>query len=159
MSNDEKPGNRLQFLVWGLVILLIVYNLYLGITVRKIGIPGIFEIEFGEKQEARLPPTSPTPSRSPYPSHGPTTTLLPPPPGYGWDEFEVIQYRWYKHPKRGYELMLDKFRLGLSGQENDYFDVRQFPEGQWIQLTNGRGQALPLAIRKDLERIFAKWLP
>lgn len=149
MSNEDRPGNRLQFLVGGLVIFLIAYNLYLGITVRKIGIPGIFEIEFGENVE---PEPTPTPTASPPPPHTPR-----PSPGYGWEEFEVGQYKWYKHPTRNYELMLDKYRLALNGQ--DFFDVRQLPEGQWVQLNNNQGQALPLAVRKELERIFAKWLP
>ena len=41
-----------------IAILLIVYNLYTGATVQKIGIPGIFEINFGSNPKT---PSTPIP--------------------------------------------------------------------------------------------------
>lgn len=47
MSNEGKP----RTFVWTVIVLLLVIvvgvNLYRGFTVKKIGIPSIFEIEFG----------------------------------------------------------------------------------------------------------------
>ena len=31
-----------------LLVLIIIYNLYTGATIQKVGIPGVFEIEFGQ---------------------------------------------------------------------------------------------------------------
>jgi len=48
---EEKVKSCLLIVFSIVVIALIAYNLYLGVTVQKIGIPGIFEISFGTKPE------------------------------------------------------------------------------------------------------------
>jgi flagellar basal body-associated protein FliL len=50
MSNENKYKGLLWIVIALLLIVLVAYNLYSGLTVRKIGIPGIFELEFGEVQ-------------------------------------------------------------------------------------------------------------
>jgi hypothetical protein len=77
-----------------------------------------------------------------------------------WTEFEVRQYKWYKHPEREYEMVLDNFNLHVSGFEGADFNVKGMPEGQWVQLTNGKsGRKLPVATKRSAERLFARWLP
>ncbi len=158
--NDESPRHGYLRLAWGLVIALVAYNLYLGVTVRKLGIPGIFEIEFGGR-----PPANPA-GASTSDLAGVSATEAPPfseplPAERRFNtEFEVRQLKWYKHPKREYQLFLDKFRLSLSGYAGDNFDVRTMPQNRWVQLANQEsGERLPAIIRKDMERIYAQWLP
>jgi hypothetical protein len=50
--------DKAKLMVILLAVVLIGYNIYTGATVQKIGIPGIFEIEFGPK-------SAPTPVPSP----------------------------------------------------------------------------------------------
>ena len=50
MSNENKYKGLLWIVSTLLLIFLVAFNLYLGLTVRKIGIPGIFVLEFGEVQ-------------------------------------------------------------------------------------------------------------
>jgi len=59
------------------MIALIAYNLYLGVTVQKIGIPGIFEISFGTKPERPAPPqdTPNTTSNMPVALHTDVTSM------------------------------------------------------------------------------------
>ena len=54
-SSDDVGKTYLWIAVGILLIGLIGYNLYSGLTVQKIGIPGIFEIEFGPKVEPKVP--------------------------------------------------------------------------------------------------------
>jgi len=57
MSDPEGPPSHsgARNFVWIVVSMLLVvvvgYNLYSGATVKKIGIPGIFQIEFGERPD------------------------------------------------------------------------------------------------------------
>ncbi|MDL2122183.1 MAG: hypothetical protein LWX51_03665 [Deltaproteobacteria bacterium] len=50
MSNENKYKGLLWIVSTLLLIVLVAFNLYSGLTVRKIGIPGIFVLEFGEVQ-------------------------------------------------------------------------------------------------------------
>lgn len=54
MSSDESaPGKRFLWNVVALVLLaLVAYNLYSGVTVQRIGIPGIFEVEYAGANDA-----------------------------------------------------------------------------------------------------------
>lgn len=60
MGNNDKYKGLFWIVSSLLLIVLIAYNLYSGLTVRKIGIPGIFELEFGkvgsDEDKVRLPP-------------------------------------------------------------------------------------------------------
>jgi hypothetical protein len=77
--------------------------------------------------------------------------------------FEVNQYIWYKHPDCDYEIMLDKWRLGVHGPNHDYFDVRSLPQGvtggKWVALLGQNNQQLPLKVCWNGGRLFAEWLP
>lgn len=53
-----------------LVVLLVIYNLYTGATVQKVGIPGLFEIEFNQRASA--------PSTGPQAPGGGSTDTDPP---------------------------------------------------------------------------------
>jgi hypothetical protein len=48
MSPENSSKERFNQILIILIILLVVVNMYRGLTVQKIGIPGIFEIEFGQ---------------------------------------------------------------------------------------------------------------
>jgi hypothetical protein len=77
-----------------------------------------------------------------------------------WAEFEVRQYKWYKHPERDYEIVLDNFNLHVNGFEGDDYNVKGMPEDRWMQLTNGKsGRRLPVATKRSAERLYARWLP
>jgi hypothetical protein len=64
---SERQDSR--SLVWFVVIALLTlatYQVYLGVVVRKLGIPGVFEIEFDRPSPATVPPVA-TPSPLPVP--------------------------------------------------------------------------------------------
>ena len=46
MQKNISVKSILLICAFGLLIILITYNLITGITIKKIGMPGIFEIEF-----------------------------------------------------------------------------------------------------------------
>lgn len=76
------------------------------------------------------------------------------------EAFEVKQYKWYKHPQRDWEIMLDKWRLGAHGRgDSIYFDIRTFKLDQWGLLQDENGRRIPLTVYWDGERLLAKWLP
>jgi len=50
MSDENKYKGLLWAVSTLLLIVLVAFNLYSGLTVRKIGIPGFFVLEFGEVQ-------------------------------------------------------------------------------------------------------------
>ncbi|HEY9246508.1 MAG TPA: hypothetical protein VIO11_06650, partial [Candidatus Methanoperedens sp.] len=54
-SLDDLGKMFLWIVVALIIIFLIGYNLYSGLTVEKIGIPGIFMIEFGKKPVPEQP--------------------------------------------------------------------------------------------------------
>lgn len=58
MSDENKYKGIFWLVSTLLLIVLVAYNLYSGLTVKRIGIPGIFELEFGQ-QETHLPPEVP----------------------------------------------------------------------------------------------------
>jgi hypothetical protein len=64
MSNENKPKGFFWIVSALLLIILVAYNLYSGLTVRRVGIPGIFELEFGAKGSLRdeVPPPGKVPS-------------------------------------------------------------------------------------------------
>lgn len=58
-SNNSKDWfNRILII---LILLLVAVNMYRGLTVQKIGIPGIFEIEFGQPDNSDPIPDDPDP--------------------------------------------------------------------------------------------------
>ena len=64
MSNENKSKGFFWIVSALLLIVLVAYNLYSGLTVRRVGIPGIFELEFGAKEPLRdevLPPREVSP--------------------------------------------------------------------------------------------------
>lgn len=54
-GDKAQIGNLLTIFAL-IAIILIIYNIYTGLTVKRIGIPGIFEVEFG------TPTSTPTPT-------------------------------------------------------------------------------------------------
>ena len=50
MHNENKYKGLFWIVSALLLIVLVAYNLYSGLAVRKIGIPGIFELEFERKE-------------------------------------------------------------------------------------------------------------
>lgn len=57
-SHSQTAKNLLWVVVALLLILLILYNLYLGLTVGKIGLPGGLTVEFREKPSQMVPGNS-----------------------------------------------------------------------------------------------------
>lgn len=70
MSEDSKSIGTLSKVLAIFVVLLIGWNLYTGATIQKIGIPGMFSIEFGNNGKttpSTIPPeTVPTPDVKKY---------------------------------------------------------------------------------------------
>jgi hypothetical protein len=67
-DTGQSKGLRIAF---GLVIILILYNIGSGLIVKKLGIPGIFEIEF-DKPVAQLPAKPKTQTETGTPSQTPS---------------------------------------------------------------------------------------
>ena len=65
IKEDKAENNNLLTLFALIAIVLIIFNIYTGLTVKKIGIPGIFEIEFGTPTPAPTYPTPTTPITTP----------------------------------------------------------------------------------------------
>ena len=63
MSEENKYKGIFWIVYTLLLIILVAYNLYSGLTVKRIGIPGIFDLEFG-KVETKLPYDVPPKSKS-----------------------------------------------------------------------------------------------
>jgi len=57
----DKVKSILLIIFSIIVIVLVVYNIYSGATVQKVGIPGIFEINFGSSPPTSAPPPVPRP--------------------------------------------------------------------------------------------------
>ncbi|CAN2041802.1 hypothetical protein GMMP15_580040 [Candidatus Magnetomoraceae bacterium gMMP-15] len=55
MNIDKKSKKTLWIIIFLFILIITGYNIYSGATVKKIGIPGIFEIEFGNKPSDTLP--------------------------------------------------------------------------------------------------------
>ncbi|WP_298269918.1 hypothetical protein [Geobacter sp.] len=49
LPGDTGARRTIWTIVLGLLIVLVGYNIYSGVAVRKIGIPGMFEVEFGDQ--------------------------------------------------------------------------------------------------------------
>lgn len=62
-----------------LLVALVGWNIYTGATVQKIGIPGVFEIEFGPQTTSAPPDTPPVTRTSVSPETPPVTTTTVPP--------------------------------------------------------------------------------
>lgn len=67
----------------GIVLVLIAVNLFSGLVAKKVGIPGVFEIEFGPKENPQptQAPTTPQPTQAtatPQPSMQPVAPLSSP---------------------------------------------------------------------------------
>jgi hypothetical protein len=50
MGNEHNYKNLLLIASMVAIASLIAYNLYTGNSIKKVGIPSVFEIEFGQKQ-------------------------------------------------------------------------------------------------------------
>jgi len=61
MSDENKYKGIFWLVSTLLLIVLVAYNLYSGLTVKRIGIPGIFELEFGQLETQLLPDVPPKP--------------------------------------------------------------------------------------------------
>jgi hypothetical protein len=51
----ENAKSFLQIVALVIVLFLLLYNIYTGATVQKIGIPGIAEVEFGQRASSDAP--------------------------------------------------------------------------------------------------------
>lgn len=65
MSNNELRKNILRTAVILLLLALVAYNLYSGLVIKKIGIPGLVEIEFGKEAGSDIVSTSTVPITEP----------------------------------------------------------------------------------------------
>ena len=77
-----------------------------------------------------------------------------------------------EHPSSGHRLSLDMWRLGVAAPGNpvasQFFDVRRFPNQQWISLTSTDGTRLPMDAYRDgytvngpmnvTGRLLVRWL-
>jgi hypothetical protein len=160
MSDDERhkaQKDQTLRIVLMMIMGLTVYNLYLGITVRKLGIPGIFVIEFGEK------PPIPRPDL-PW---GPID--LPKP--IATDGFALDRGRIYSHPNGNIRVMRDGNwvrvsvppQVGMMRLTDDEpslnFPLAQFNEGQWSTLLASPGnKILPVQIMIVDQQVRARWV-
>lgn len=79
----ETQGQfRVSRVVIVLVSILLLYNIGSGLIVKRLGIPGIFDIEFGEKATPSQPQPQPQPQPQAQPQPQPQTssTVVPTPP-------------------------------------------------------------------------------
>jgi hypothetical protein len=77
---SDQPASWVAKLGAGVVLALIVVNLFSGLVAKKVGIPGVFEIEFGPKDtRGPNPPPSPQPTQT-APSPQPSTLSVAPLP-------------------------------------------------------------------------------
>lgn len=80
--SDEGSSLMAKFGI-GIVLVLIAVNLFSGLVAKKVGIPGVFEIEFGPKENPQptQAPTTPQPTQAPatpQPSMQPVAPLSSP---------------------------------------------------------------------------------
>ena len=74
--NNGGQSKVLLSVIALLLLAIVGYNVYSGVAIRKLGIPGIFEVEFGDKPNAG---SSPTATATPTPKASPTITATPTP--------------------------------------------------------------------------------
>ena len=57
-STDKSMGFSWKLIPWTVLISLVLFNLYTGLTIQEIGIPGVFQVKF-------YPPDNPPPDKLP----------------------------------------------------------------------------------------------
>jgi len=139
-----------------LLVIIILYNIGTGLIVKKVGIPGVFEVEFADKPASQLP-AEPPPKTQPQPEtqeHTETRTQQPtswqamqPPalpastcprvPGMFWLAYPNT---WYG-PFYGYFLAWD--RMGGFYVWDPYLGQIPYPDpfvqvqrNAWLRLPN-----------------------
>ena len=51
-------------------------------------------------------------------------------------------------------------RVMSAGEQNPYvYPLDDLPQGQWVRLSDPRGNLLPVAVKADPQGAMAKWLP
>ena len=67
-TDEDKNSGSLQTLVVVVLLIFVGYQIYSGVSLKKVGIPGLFEIEFAEKDPT---PPEPKPNLKPEPPDKP----------------------------------------------------------------------------------------
>jgi hypothetical protein len=155
MSDQASSG--LAKLGIGVVVCVIIYNLFSGFVAKKVGIPGLFEIEFGPKTTYSPTPGPVNPTPAPQVTNQPSAPPLPNPTMFSQPPAPVANYAcptvpgvfWMQYPNTWWGPFGGGYAIGwYSGggfgvwnpyiyQTVNYPDpYRQTQRNTWLRLTN-----------------------